>query len=254
MTVALFLCAISFLAGFVDAIAGGGGLIQLPALLLCLPQVPVATVLGTNKLAAFAGTAVAAGRYAAQVDLHWRATLPAAVAACLCSFAGARVVTLLRPELLRPAIFVLLIVIALYTFLKKDFGLHHLPRLTTRQQWLFGIAAGAVIGFYDGIFGPGTGTFLMVVFVSVFGFDFLSASASSKVVNAATNFAALLYFAWTGHIIYRFAAPMAACNILGSLLGTRLAIMKGSALVRVLFLLVTLAMIVKFGCDLFLPR
>jgi uncharacterized membrane protein YfcA len=248
------LCAFAFLAGFVDSIVGGGGLIQLPAMLLLLPAVPVPTVLGTGKVSSAAGTAVALRRYAGRVPMRWRAVGAAAVTAGVFSFLGARVVSLLPPGLLRPLVLGLLIVIAIYTFWRKDFGAIHAPRLSEQKEPVYGIAIGLIIGFYDGFFGPGTGSFLLFAFVGLFGYDFLSASASSKLVNLATNLTSLAYFAYTGHILWQVALPMAACNMLGSALGARLALQRGVGFVRVLFLVMVCAIILKLGWETFKPQ
>ncbi len=247
----LLLCGFAFLAGFIDAIVGGGGLIQIPALLVLLPDAAVASVLGTNKLAAIAGTAAAVPQYAKRVEMEWRSLLPAIVTALAFSFLGARLVSSIDGDVLRPVILALLIAVAVYTFIRKDFGALHVPRLSAGKERWFGFVVGAVLGFYDGFFGPGTGSFLIFIFVGVFGFDFLRAAASSKVVNTATNLAAVLYFAFADHILYRIALPMAACNVLGSLVGSRLAILKGSAFVRSLFLIVVTAFIVRLAYDIF---
>lgn len=247
----LFLSGFAFLAGFIDSIVGGGGLIQIPALLIFLPNMAVATIFGTNKLASIAGTAAAVPQYARRVEMNWRTVLPAALAAFAFSFLGARVVSLMNATVLRPLILVLLIAVAVYTFLRKDFGSLHTPKLSaTKQRW-FAMATGAILGFYDGFFGPGTGSFLIFVFIGIFGFDFLSASASSKVVNTATNLSALLYFAFTKHILYQVGVPMAVCNVLGSIVGARLAILKGSGFVRVLFLIVVIVTIIRYAYDIF---
>jgi uncharacterized membrane protein YfcA len=245
------LCAFAFLAGFVDSIVGGGGLIQLPAMLLLLPGVPVATILGTGKVSSVAGTGAALRRYMGQVPIRWRAVGAAAVTAGLFSFLGSRLVSLLPSELLRPLVLGLLVVIAIYTFWRKDFGAIHAPRLPERKEPLYGAAIGLVIGFYDGFFGPGTGSFLLFAFVGLFGYDFLSASASSKLVNVATNLTSLAYFAYTGHILWQVALPMAACNMLGSTLGARLALKRGVGFVRVLFLVVVCGIILKLGWETF---
>jgi len=240
----ILLCGFAFLAGFVDSAVGGGGLIQLPALLAILPGYPFPFLSGTNKLASIAGTSVAAYRYARRIKLDWTALLPAAGAAFAASFLGAQAVSLLNKEVLRPLIIGLLIVVAIYTFVKKDFGALHAPKLAHRRQVTVGVIAGAGIGFYDGFFGPGTGSFLILVFIAGFGFDFLTASASAKVVNFATNLAAIISFLlFGGTILYAYALPMAVCNIGGSVLGTRVAMAKGSGFVRVLFLVVVAALI-----------
>ncbi len=243
------LCIFAFLAGLIDSVAGGGGLIQLPALLILLPSVPIASLLGTNKLASIAGTSVAATQYARHVKISWRATLPATLTALALSFMGARVASLLRTDVMRVVILLLLIGMVVYTFWRKDFGTIHSPKLDSRRQLFVSILAGGIIGFYDGFFGPGTGSFLIFVFVGIFGFNFLGASASAKIVNFATNLSAMLYFAFTDNILYRFAIPMALFNIAGSVVGTRLAILRGNRFVRVLFMAVVSALIVKLGYD-----
>lgn len=251
MVTLLLLCAFSLLAGFVDSVVGGGGLIQLPALLILLPGVSVPTLFGTNKMAAIAGTSVAAYRYSRHVTIDWKLVGPAAAAAFIFSSLGSRTITLLKPAFLRPVVLVLLVAVAIYVFVVKDLGLIHKPKHAQRKAVWLGILTGAVIGFYDGFFGPGTGSFLIFIFVGIFGFDFLAASAGAKVINLATNLASVLYFGVTGHILYGVALPMAACNIAGSIAGTRLAILKGSRFVRVFFLVVVAALIVKLAHQLF---
>lgn len=246
----ILLLIFAFLAGLIDSVVGGGGLIQAPALLVLLPGVEVASIFGTNKMSSIGGTTFAALQYKKHVHIDWHWVFPTALAAFVFSFLGARAVTLLDTNFLRPVVLVLLIAVAIYTFIRKDFGALHLPKLSAQKQRWFGVGIGAAIGFYDGFFGPGTGSFLIFVFIGVYGFDFLSASAASKVVNIATNLSALLYFGWTQHILYELALPMMACNILGALVGTRLAVLKGSAFIRVLFLFVVTAMIMRYAYDL----
>jgi len=252
-TLLLSLCGFAFFAGFMDSMVGGGGLIQLPALFILLPGVAAPTILGTNKLVSITGTTVAASQYARHVKIDWPVVLPAAGAAFVFSGLGAHLVSGFRTETLRPFILVLLVLVGAYVFARKDFGASHAPRLSpVRQRW-YGIWAGSVIGLYDGFFGPGTGSFLIFTFVGLFGLSFLAASASSKVINTATNLAAVLLFGLTGHLLYGLALPMAACNIGGSVLGTRLAVAKGSRFVRVLFLVVLTAIIAKFAWNTFRP-
>ncbi len=251
----LLLCGFAFLAGFIDSVVGGGGLIQLPALLLILPSsLPFATVSGTNKSVGFTGTLSAAGNYARHVRIEWRVALPGAAMGFVFSALGSRTVSHLDPALLRPMVLGMLVAVAIYTFARKDFGSLHAPKLNHRQQFWIGALAGAVLGFYDGFFGPGTGSFLIFIFIGVCGFDFLSASAAAKVINSATNLASVIYFAATGHILYHLAVPMAACNVLGSFAGTRLAILRGSRFVRILFLIVVSAIICKLAYDMAHPR
>ena len=248
--IVLVLCFFSFLAGFIDAIVGGGGLLQLPALLVLLPGVPVPTVLGTNKLASISGTTMAAWRYGSHIAIDWQLVAPTALIAFVFSYLGSRGANLLHPSLLRPLILALLICVAIYIAVMKSTGLVHAPRHgPVKARWL-GLLLGALIGFYDGFFGPGTGSFLIFAFVGIFGFDFLSASAAAKVINVGTNLASVIYFASSDHIRYHLAIPMAVCNVAGSFLGSRLAILKGSRFVRSAFLAVVSALIAKLAWDL----
>ena len=243
------LAVLAFFAGFVDAVVGGGGLIQVPALFTVYPQTAPGVLFGTNKFSSIFGTAAATLRYARGVHMPWRMLVPAAAGALIFSFLGARAVTMLPVEIIRPVVLVLLIAVAAYTLKKKHFGSIHVPRLKgTPEKWL-GFATGAALGFYDGFFGPGTGTFLIFILVRFFGYDFLNASASAKVINTATNLAALVYFIPTGNIFWLAAAIMAVANLSGSFTGSHLAIRHGVVFVRRLFLIVLAAIILKFGYD-----
>ena len=252
----VWLGAFAFLAGLVDAVVGGGGLIQLPALLLLLPadaSRDVASVLGTNKAASICGTAMAVAQYGSRIAIRWHSIAPAALAAFVCAFAGSMTVSFLQGAWLEPAMLVLLVGVALYTFNRPDLGHVHAPAFTVHRERSVGMLVGAALGFYDGFFGPGTGSFLIFMFVGLFGFDFLSASASAKVLNFATNLAALLLFASTGHVLVRYAVPMALCQVAGSFAGTRIAMTRCNRFVRVVFLVVATALIARFGWDVIAP-
>ena len=241
-------CA-AFLAGLVDAVVGGGGLIQLPVLFSVFPKEIPATLLGTSKLAGVFGTSAAAVNYARRVRVAWSAAAPAAVAAFALSFAGAYTVTRVPGDFIRSLLPVVLLAVAIYTFRKKDFGSVHAPvHSGVTERWI-AVGMGACIGFYDGFFGPGTGSFLMFLFVRFFGFDFLSASAAAKIVNVACNIAALLWFGYSGHVLWLLGVLMAVCQVAGSLVGTKLAIRHGSAFVRKLFLVVVSLLILKTSYD-----
>lgn len=241
----------SLFAGFIDSVVGGGGLIQIPAIFSVLPKELPATLFGTNKIASVFGTSNAAWRYARQVAMPWRTTLPAALAAFACSYLGAMSIAWLPREILRPMILILLIGAAAYTFWRKDFGTIHAPLQRGRREFFLALIVGSVIGFYDGFFGPGTGSFLIFLFVRFFGFDFLHASAAAKIVNVATNLAAIGYFVPNGYYIPLLAAIMATANVGGSFIGTHLALRHGSGFVRQIFLLVVGALILKFAWDTF---
>jgi uncharacterized membrane protein YfcA len=248
----LILCIAAFGAGLIDAVVGGGGLIQVPALFAAMPNTPPAMLLGTNKLAGVWGTGAAAVNFARRVKVQWSTAVPAAMSAFVLAFAGAYTVTKIPPDFLRKLLPFILVAVALYTLKKKDFGSIHAPLHGGWKERAIAIGVGGSIGFYDGFFGPGTGSFLVFLFVRFFGFDFLSASAVAKVVNVACNLAALLWFWYSGHLLWQIGLLMAACNVAGSLVGSRLAIRKGSGFVRKIFLLVVSALILKTGYDAFL--
>ena len=247
----LFLLSASFLAGFVDSIAGGGGIVQLPALLIGLPNSPAAEVLGTNKLSAVFGTTTAAALYRKQIKPDPKVLIGMAIPAFFGSAVGALLASKIPTSSMRPMILVLLIAVAIYTWLKPDLGkienLRHVPK----QRIQIGGIAGAVIGFYDGIFGPGTGSFLMLILVATLGYAFITASAIAKVVNVATNVGALIVFGINGAVIWQIGIIMGFANITGAIIGSRLAIRGGSTLVRKVFLLVTVVLIVRVGIATF---
>ena len=248
---ALFLLAASFFAGFIDSIAGGGGLIQLPALLIGLPKSETAEVLGTNKLSSIFGTSTAAALYRKQIKPDPKVLLAMGLPALLGSAGGAMLASKIPTSSMRPMVLVLLIVVAVYTWFKPDLGkfenLRHLPKRRVQIAAL----AGVIIGFYDGIFGPGTGSFLMLILVASLGYAFITASAIAKVVNVATNVGAILVFGINGHVIWQIGIIMGVANISGAVIGARLAIKGGSTLVRKVFLIVTVALIVKVGIATF---
>ena len=251
LATALFLLAASFFAGFIDSIAGGGGLIQLPALLIGLPKSETAEVLGTNKLSAVFGTTTAAALYRKQIKPDPKILIAMGLPAFLGSAGGAVLASKIPTSSMRPMVLVLLIIVAVYTWFKPDLGkfenLRHLPK---RRVQIAAIA-GVVIGFYDGIFGPGTGSFLMLILVASLGYAFITASAIAKVVNVATNVGAITVFGINGAVLWQIGIILGIANITGAIIGARLAIKGGSTLVRKVFLLVTVALIVKVGIATF---
>ncbi len=248
----LILLGFAFLAGLIDSIAGGGGLIQLPALLAVYPNVPIVYVLGTNKLSSSCGTLMAVYQYARKIQIEWKKVLPIAVIAGISSVGGALIATTVPNNWMRPLVLVLLTLVLAYTLFKKDLGAHeHQVPFTPRQQFLLSMFAGLVVGFYDGFFGPGTGNFLILALISIFGMDFLHASASSKIINLATNIGALTLFGLHGSIYVWLGLLMAIFNVGGNFLGVRLAVLKGSRFVRVLFIVVVTGLLIKQLIDFF---
>ncbi len=241
----------SLLAGFVDAVVGGGGLVLVPALFSAFPQAAPATLFGTGKAASVWGTAWATVQYSKRVSLNWPRLLPAAAVALAGSFAGAWTVTQVSADGLRRALPFILVVLLIYTLARKEMGRSHQPRFSGSVETLVAASIGLVIGFYDGFFGPGTGSFLVFLFVRVMGYDFLHASASAKLINVASNAAAFILFAAKGHVWWQIAALMAVANVLGSLIGTRVALARGTGFVRGMFVLVVSALILKTGWDAF---
>ncbi len=244
----------SLLAGFVDSIVGGGGLVLLPALFATFPGAHAATLLGTNKSASVWGTAFASWQYSRRVEMRWGAMLPAIALSFAGAFAGAWVVTLVSPHFLRQLLPLILLAVLLYTLVRKELGRTHAPRFSGRQELLAAGTVGLGIGFYDGFFGPGTGSFFIFLLVRWLGYDFLHASAGAKLLNLASNIAAIILFALKGHVWWHFALPLALANVAGSLLGTRLALKHGAGFVRGVFILVVGALILKTGFDAFLRQ
>jgi uncharacterized protein len=245
------LCLAALAAGFIDAIVGGGGLIQTPAVLITLPDHSVATLLGTTKIPSLSGTSSAAIQYARKVQLQWKLLGVLCLVALLAAFAGSKTVSVVSNSFMKPVIFGVLIIVAIYTYTKKDFGNSTEIRKSPVREFILGGLFALVIGFYDGFIGPGAGSFMVLFFISMLGFDFLKASAHAKLVNVATNTGSILFFAGSGHILYHYAIPMAVCNFCGSLMGARLAILKGNKFIRVFFLLVVAGTIIRFGYDIF---
>lgn len=242
----------SLLAGFVDSIVGGGGLILVPALFVTFPSTHPATLFGTGKGASVWGTGFATWQFSRRVEMRWAALLPAAAAGFIAAFAGAWLVTVVSPDFLRRLLPGVLLAVLIYTVLRKELGRTHAPLFSGGKEACLAASIGAVIGFYDGFFGPGAGSFLVFLFVRVMGYDFLSASAAAKLINTATNTAALILFVAKGHIWWHFVLAMALANVAGSLLGTRLALKHGTGFVRAFFIVVVSALILKTGYDAFL--
>ncbi len=249
LTDVLVLCAFALLAGAVDAVVGGGGLVQLPALLVVLPQAPLVSLLGTNKLASIVGTASAAVTYLRRTRVDRRTAAAMAGAAFVGSAGGALLATRVRGDVLEPVVLVVLVLVFAYTLVRPSLGEVERLRLTPVAQRVVALVGGATIGFYDGIAGPGTGSFLVFLLVGGVGLSFLHASATAKVVNTATNLAALLLFAYGGHVLWALGAAMAASNLVGAQLGARLAIRHGSVLVRRVFLVVVSVLIARLAYD-----
>jgi len=248
VTVALLVLA-GFTAGWVDAVVGGGGLVQLPMLLLMLPTAVPIQILATNKLSSICGTTVSAVTYGRKVRPEARTALPLALLALAGAVGGALTAGLISTEAFRLIVLVALVVVASVTFLRPPLGIESTPRFHGHRHVLAAGVSGLAIGWYDGAIGPGTGTFLVFTLVGLLGMDFLRASAAAKIGNAATNLGALLVFAPQGAPLWRLGLLMGACNLVGGFLGARTAIARGSAFVRIVFLVVATALILRLGIQ-----
>jgi uncharacterized membrane protein YfcA len=242
----------SAFAGFVDAIVGGGGLILLPTLFAVYPNAAPATLFGSNKSASIWGTGFATWQYSRRVRLNWAVMLPAAIVTMFSAFCGAWLVTLISADFLRRALPGVLLLVLIYTLARKDMGRLHQPRFEGRTELLAACTVGGTIGFYDGFFGPGTGSFFVFLLVRWLGYDFLNASVAAKLLNLSSNIAALVLFTLKGHVWWHLALPLAMANVAGSLLGTRMALQHGAGFVRGMFIAVVSALICKTSYDAFL--
>lgn len=234
----------SFIAGYVDAIAGGGGLIQLPVLLFALPHLNLASVLGTNKFSAIFGTSAAAHKFNKEMRVDRRTAVVMMAFAGSGSAIGAYLSVLIDRHLLEPIIITILIAVALFTVFRPEIGQQDRDTRWAENVWMAALL-GLSIGFYDGLIGPGTGTFLVFAIVIVLGQSFLRASGLAKFVNVMTNFAALCIFIPGGHIVIGLAVLMAIANLIGGRLGVRSAIKRGSRFVRLVFMCVIALLVAK---------
>ncbi|SDH58983.1 hypothetical protein SAMN05421505_118107 [Sinosporangium album] len=237
-------------AGWIDAVVGGGGLIQLPALMAV--GVPPVQALATNKLSSVAGTASAAVTYARRVPLDRAVAVPAGALSVVAAGLGALAASAVSDGLLRPIVLGVLAGVLVLILVRPALGEEARPELRTRRRrWAAVALTGVGVAFYDGVLGPGTGTFLVMAFTLVVGMDFLHALATARVVNTATNLGALAVFAGEGHVLWGLGAGMAVCNVLGAQLGARTAVRRGAGFVRAVLVCVVSALIVKLGVDQF---
>ncbi len=246
----LILCGVAFVAGFTDAVVGGGGLIQLPALFILFSNWLPINIIATNRFSSACGTLMAAIQYVRKVEVNRKVVLITSVFAMLAALIGAKVMTHTSPETFKPIVLFVLIMVAIYTYSKKDFGVNATAKLLKSGIGI-PIFIGLIIGFYNGFIGPGTGSFLIFALIGLMNYDFLKASASAKVINFATDFSTLVYFAYSGAIHYKIALPMAVFNIAGGYVGSHLAMLRGSNFVRVFFIVIICIVIIRFAYDIF---
>ncbi|WP_430593216.1 sulfite exporter TauE/SafE family protein [Humidisolicoccus flavus] len=247
----IFLIAAAGVAGWVDAVVGGGGLIQLPALVIGVPK-DIATpfILGTNKLSSFAGTLAASWVYLRKIRVQLILLVPLVAFAATGSAIGSALSRYLPREILTPIVLIAVVAVGIYTLVKPKMGLHHEPRHAGKFAiaWRSGLI-GLSIGFYDGILGPGTGSFFVIMLVAFLGFGFLQASVNAKIANLTTNLAAIAVYGVHGEILVVLGLAMGLANLTGGFIGARMATKNGNAFVRIVFLVVLGILIVKLAWD-----
>jgi uncharacterized protein len=246
----VLLCVAAAAAGWIDAVSGGGGMIQLPALFIALPAGSEVNALATNKLSSIFGTATAARTYVKHLSPDWKTAIPMAVVACIFAGLGAWSAHLVPTHYFATGAIIALTMVWLWILLTPALGEITILRWQgSRKHYFVAVVVGALIGFYDGIFGPGTGSFLLVALVGVLGYSFLMASSTAKLVNLGTNAAALVVFGFTGSILWLLGILLAVFNIAGAFLGARTAIARGSSFVRAIFLVVVALLIIRLVWD-----
>ncbi len=239
-----------FAAGLLDSIVGGGGLILTPAMLNLHPGLSILQAIGTQRTSSIFGTSVAAWNYLSRIPVAARIVVPACIGALLASAVGVQLAKRLDPELLKWTVLALCVVLAVYTAFRKDFGQVDARRFAPEKEAAAASAVGVACGFYNGLIGPGTGTLMVFAFVSVLGLDFLKSSGVSKAANVAADLSSWTVLALSGFVIWVLAVPLVLGNMLGSWIGSHLAIRKGQRFVRVVFLAVVTLLIGKLAWDL----
>ncbi|MFC3999678.1 TSUP family transporter [Nocardiopsis sediminis] len=239
-------------AGWIDAVVGGGGLLLLPAMLVAFPSTPVAQLLGTNKLTAIFGTASAAFTYSRGLRPERRVVVPAAGLALLGAGGGAALAASISSDVLRPVVMVVLAAVLVLVVTRPAMGASADPALLTPNRIVAVVLlAGAGVAFYDGLIGPGTGMFLIIALTTVIGLDFVTASASAKIINTATNLGALAVFAWQDNVLWFLGLALGAANIVGAQIGARMALTRGSGFVRAVLVVMVVALLARLAWDQF---
>ena len=244
------LAAAALLAGWVDAVVGGGGLIQLPALLLALPSATPPQLLATNKMASVFGTATSSVTYWRRIHPDPATALPMAAVAYVGAIGGALIGLHIPASSFTPVILTMLVVVGGYTLATPQLGQQTRLRWDGRRHTGYAMLTGFVVGGYDGALGRGTGSFLVFALVGLLGYAFLEASATAKVTNLATNLGALTVFAPGGHVLVRIGLVMAACNLVGGYVGARTAVALGTGFVRTVFVVIVAGFIVRLSGSL----
>jgi uncharacterized membrane protein YfcA len=239
----------ALMAGFIDSAVGGGGMITVPTLFTVLPNASVPVILGTNKLSAAGGTVVAAFQYAKKISINRRLVIPAMIAACLAAILGGWLVAYIPINVFKKMLPPVLLGLLIYTLFNKTLGQKNQAVELQTKTPLMGVLLGGLIGLYDGLFGPGTGSFLALLWIKAYGFDFIHATAHAKWVNLATNLGSIVWFAGHGQVYWQLSLMMTVFNMMGALAGTKVTIKYGNKFVRKFFIGVVTALIIKTAYD-----
>jgi uncharacterized protein len=244
-------CAGALFAGFIDAVVGGGGLVQVPLLMIVFPAWMHTNIIATNRFASLAGTMVAARQYIKKIEIDKRLAITMALLAAAASFGGTFVMKLIRPEVFKPILLVVIVVLTAYTFFKKDFGKATDEQPKGKHNYWLGATIALLVGFYNGFIGPGTGVLLLFGMVSILKLDFLQGSAKAKLINFIADAGSMIGFLITKMVVFKIALPMMLCNMLGAYIGSKTAIRKGNGFIRTIFLLVMALLIARLSWEVF---
>ncbi len=244
-------CIAALLAGFIDAIAGGGGLIQLPVLLINLPNTFLPSVIGTNKFPNFLGTGIAAFQYFKKFRVEWHKIIMPLIFIFLGALSGTYCLGFVDTMFFKYVLFFVLLLLAIFLMFNKNFGQNIKPKKLNDTAFYFAVFC---CGFYDGIIGPGTGILLILLMIWAKGYDFMHASAYAKIINLSSNLASILLFVAHSNIIWALAIPMSCCNIVGAYTGSRMAILRGNNFIRYVFFIVIILLLVRFAWELFFKK
>lgn len=241
----------SLVAGFVDAVVGGGGLLQVPLLFILFPGFTHTQIIASNRTASVAGTLVAAYGYFKKVNINIKAVIITGLVTAVASFLGVQIMTSISTQLFKTILFFVITALAIYTFAKKKMGLQNYTTNLTHSTIVLLSLVGLALGLYNGAVGPGTGTLLVFSLVHFIRFDFLTASAYSKIINALADMASLITLVWQSALVWSLAVPMLLANMLGAYIGSKFAIRKGNQFIRIFFIIILSILIIRFGYDVF---
>ena len=244
---------VSFFAGFIDAVVGGGGLLQVPLLFILFPNMAPVNIIATNRFASIGGTSIAALHYLKNVKVHVKYIFVAGVFVAAASYSGTFLISKIPVHIFKPLLFVIILILTIYTFLKKEIGQVDKKAISKNVYSLFA-SIGIFIGLYNGTIGPGTGTLLVFALVQLVGFNFLKASAYAKVINAIADAASLLAFFLQKAVVFKMALPMMGANMLGAYVGSKMAIKKGNQFIRIFFIFIMIILLARLGWDILLPK